>query len=268
MALSDYQVRQFKEQGYTVAPTMFSQPEVSAIRAELDRLRQAGAFLNVATEGDGATQSKAKENLQICPLYKRSDFFRALPFNPKVIETISQLIGDPVVLHLDQVFLKPARHGSGTSWHQDNAYFKIPDPTRGTAMWIAVHDATIANGTLEVIPGLFREKLEHARDPNSNHHIRCWPPEDKAIPIEIPAGGAIFFAYGTPHCTRANQTDHDRAALAYHFLNQDQISAQNRENCIGTVLSGPAADDGEKAHGQRITGTWAAHVDRMLVAPR
>ena len=38
--------------------------------------------------------------------------------------------------------------GIGTNWHQDNAYFKIRDPMRGTAMWIAAHDATIANGTI------------------------------------------------------------------------------------------------------------------------
>ena len=44
---------------------------------------------------------------------------------------------DPVVLHLDQVFLKPGKQGMGTNWHQDNAYFQIEDPLQGTAMWTA-----------------------------------------------------------------------------------------------------------------------------------
>ena len=128
MRITEEQVRQFKNQGYVAVPDFFTGREVLAIVAELDRLRKAGAFRNVSTDGDGETRSKAKENLQICPLYDKSEFFRAPPFQEKVLDTIPRLIGDPVILHLDQVFLKPGRHGAGTSWHQDNAYFKIPDP--------------------------------------------------------------------------------------------------------------------------------------------
>ena len=54
------------------------------------------------------------------------------------------------VRQLDHIFLKPAHTGIGTDWHQDNAYFKISDPTKGTAMWIALHDAHIENGTLHL----------------------------------------------------------------------------------------------------------------------
>src|SRR3954466_2501613 len=78
--LSDAQVKQFKAQGYTTAPTFFSAREVRALRAELNRLRRDGAFRNVATDGDGATHSKQKENLQICPLLHNSELAKALPF--------------------------------------------------------------------------------------------------------------------------------------------------------------------------------------------
>jgi ectoine hydroxylase-related dioxygenase (phytanoyl-CoA dioxygenase family) len=260
MPLTEANVRQFKEQGYTAVPDFFSQTEVLAIRAELDRLRRDGAFHNVSTEGDGKTQSTSKQNLQICPLYNISEFFRALPFQPKVLDAIPRLIGDEVVLHLDQVFLKPARHGSGTSWHQDNAYFQIADPMQGTAMWTAVHDATIANGTIEVIPGDPRTKLEHSRDPMSNHHIRCYPDERKAAPVELPAGGVVFFAYGIPHCTRANNTDADRAGLAYHFLTRSQVGSANGVT-IGTPLTGPTASGGLKEYGVDLRGEWEQLVE-------
>jgi ectoine hydroxylase-related dioxygenase (phytanoyl-CoA dioxygenase family) len=91
----------------------------------------------------------------------------------------------------------------------------------GTAMWTAVHDATVANGTLKVIPDCFRELLEHSRDPYSDHHIRCYPLEARAIDLELPAGGVVFFAYGTPHATGPNTTDHERAGVALHFLRAD-----------------------------------------------
>ncbi|MDE0609598.1 MAG: phytanoyl-CoA dioxygenase family protein [Anaerolineaceae bacterium] len=80
-------------------------------------------------------------------MYPHSRFFCAMPFPDKVAQAIGQLIGDPVILHLDQVFLKPVGHGAGTNWHQDIACFRIPDPLGGTAMWTAMHDATVANKT-------------------------------------------------------------------------------------------------------------------------
>ncbi|MCZ7649230.1 MAG: phytanoyl-CoA dioxygenase family protein [Planctomycetota bacterium] len=266
MGITPAQVARFQGQGYTVLPEFFTAHEIQAFRAELDRLRRAGHFNNVRTEGDGKSVSREKMNLQICPLVHKSTFFRALPFHPRVLETIPQLIGDPAILHLDQVFLKPARHGTGTNWHQDNAYFKIDDPMRGTAMWIAVHDATIANGTLNVIPGAFRENLEHGRDPESNHHIRCYPDESKAVAVEVPAGGAVFFCYGVPHCTRANQTDRDRAGVAYHFLHESCYTDEYRKHHkpLGTYLTGSKSTGGLKEYGVKVAGTWEAECEVAL----
>jgi phytanoyl-CoA hydroxylase len=268
VSLEQSKVDQFKKQGYTVMPELFTPRELQAFRADLERLRREGKFNNVRTEGDSTTVSSSKMNLQICPLLHHSTLSRAVPFHPKVLDAVSKLIGDPVVLHLDQVFLKPARHGTGTNWHQDNAYFHINNPMLGTAMWVAVHDATIANGTLNIIPSLAQEALEHVKDPESNHHIRCYPPEENAIALEVPAGGAVFFCYGVPHCTRANNTDYDRAGMAYHFLHESCCTAEYLQNQrpLGTLLTGPKATGGEKEYGQRIAGTWEQEVEKALSA--
>ncbi len=266
MTLTPEQVSQFHEQGYTAAPALFTPDEARAMKAELLRLQNEGKFRNVSTEGDGKTHSSTRQNLQICPLNPHSDLFRALPFCEKITRAVAQLIGDPLVLHLDQVFLKPARHGSGTNWHQDNAYFGLTDPTKGTAMWIAVDPATVDNGTIHVIPGYASRKLEHQRDPESDHHIRCYPPEELAVPIELPAGGAAFFAYGTPHCTRANNTDRDRAGVAFHFLNGQHLDDEGLDTrtLLGTCLTGDDATGGEREYGERIAGTWPQHVEQTL----
>lgn len=266
MKLSPEQIRHFRDQGYLALPHFWSAREIAAMRAELDRFKEEGLVRNVATDGDGKTHSATKANLQLCPLNNKSDFFRAMAFAPKVIETVSQLIGDPVVHHLDQVFIKPGRHGSGTNWHQDNAYFRIKDPLKGTAMWTAVHDATVANGTIHVIPGSFREEYPHSRDPESDHHIRCFPPEERAVAIELPAGGVLFFAYGVAHCTRANTTDKERAGVALHFINGDADAEASGGFALGTrpYLSGPQSTGGLKECGVKIAGTWDEQVDRVL----
>lgn len=261
------ELRQFREHGYVAVPKFFNTRETAAIRTEVERLKRDGFLRNVVTDGDGKTPSTTLRNLQLCPMYRHSAFFRALPFKPRVIQAVSELIGDPLILHLDQVFLKPGGDGMGTHWHQDNAYFKISDPMKGTAMWIAVHDATIANGTIQVIQDSFQEVYEHSRDPYSDHHIRCYPPEERAVPIELEAGGVLFFCYGTAHCTKANTTDRERAGVAFHFLRadyaQDNLIAPDRD--YRPYLTGPLATGGLTEYGVRVAGTWKQEVERALV---
>lgn len=266
MKFQTQQVEQFQEEGWLGVPEFWSECEIAAMRVELARLQEQGLLRNVTTEGDGATYSQTSANLQLCPMYPHSRFFRAMPFAARVAQAVGQLIGDPVILHLDQVFLKPAGHGAGTNWHQDNAYFRIPDPLLGTAMWTAVHDATVENGTIRVIPGSYRVSYEHSRDPYSDHHIRCYPPEEEAVAIELPAGGVAFFAYGVAHATGANRTARDRAGIAHHFINgaiKDIPWNRNRPS-ENPWLSGPEASGGEREYGERVGGTWEAEVERML----
>ncbi len=266
MVFSAKQKQQFDASGYVVQENFFTPREIEALLAELDRFQREGLVHNVTTEGDGATHSNKAQNLQVIPLYDKSRLYRALPFHPKVVEAITELIGEPAMLHLDQIFLKPAQHGRGTSWHQDNYYFGLEDPTKGIGMWIALHDATEANGTMNLVPGHGTEMLPHRRDPYSDHHSRCDPDEEKAIAVEVAAGGALFFNYAIPHCTRANTTDKDRAGLAIHFLRKDHTP--ENINRVGEhprpLINGPEASGGEREYGRKIAGTWEKEVEHVL----
>lgn len=272
MKLSPAQIEQFRRRGYVAVPGFFNAAETAALQADIARLKRNGFLRNVATDGDGKTTSGTKQNLQLCPANFYSTLIRAVPFAPKVIDAVTRLIGGPdITLHLDQIFLKPGRTGMGTAWHQDNAYFKIPKPLRGTAMWIAIHDATAANGTLRVVPNAWETLLPHERDGNSDHHIKCAPDEAKAETVELKAGGVIFFCYGTPHCTGDNTTDAERAGLAYHFLCHDQTDeAFYTTGRIGNPrprLTGARATGGREEYGSTIAGTWDAEVAQANAKP-
>jgi len=258
--LTDQQLADFRRLGYTTVSDFFAAEEVHALRVELARLIAAGEGRNVHTEGDGATYSAERSNFQICPLSHRSPLIRALPFDEKVVAAIPRLLGCDARLRLDQIFLKPARTGVGTGWHQDNAYFRHAqgqDATRGVGMWIALHDATVANGTMHVIPEAFATVAAHERDGGSDHHVTCAADvdESRAVPIELPAGGVLFFNYGVPHCTKANTSDGDRAGLALHF--EDPALDPD---CGKPVISGPRADGGVAAYGEDQRGQWGRMV--------
>ena len=260
--IQDEQIAHFRREGYTIFPTFFSPPELAAMLVELERLKRKGLGRNVATEGDGKTHSTTKINYQIIPLNDKSTLFRAFPFNAKVVEVVTQLIGTPFVRQLDQIFLKPGRTGAGTSWHTDNAYFQISDPTKGVGMWIALHDANLENGTLHVIPRSHLETFNHERDLGSDHHITFRADDSRAVPIILPAGGAVFFNYGIGHGTKANNTDHERAGLAFHFLNTDFLNGARITDGI-VHITGPDATGGQREYGIRIDCAWAEEVQRV-----
>lgn len=266
LELTQPQLDQYERDGYFAVPHLFTAREVAAMVAELERFKRAGLGRNVATDDDGKTHSRTKINFQIIPLNDKSSLFRALPYHPRVVSIVSQCIGDPFVRYLDQIFLKPGKSGAGTSWHTDNAYFKVSDPTKGVGLWIALHDATLANGTMNMIPGVYQQTFAHERDPGSDHHITFKPDESKAVPIEIAAGGAIFFNYGVPHCTHGNSTDKERAGLAYHFLRTDyipdRIGSGPRKDQIH--VTGPEASGGLNEYGVTVADTWEQEVAQLL----
>lgn len=255
-----HQIHQFQTQGWVAIPDFWDTDEIAAMRAELERFKSEGLLRNVATVGDGVTKSKEKANLQLCPMSPHSTLFRAMPFAPKVKAAITQLIGDEVMVQLDQVFLKPGGLGTGTNWHQDNHYFGLKRPSQGTAIWTAVYDANARNGTMRVIPGVFDQIFEHTRDPESDHHSRCYPDESQQVLVELPAGGVLFFNYGTPHATGPNLTENERAGVALHFLNTNVDFRAGRGIGKLPILSGPAATGGEAEFGTRVEGTWESEV--------
>jgi phytanoyl-CoA hydroxylase len=263
--LNQDQLSHFAATGYCTVRDFFSAREILGMRLELERFQREGKVRNVSTVGDGKTYSQENFNLQICPLSNCSTLFRSLKWHDRVLSSVRQLVGDPVIFRLDQIFLKPAFHGAGTNWHQDNAYWRQPNPERGVGMWVALHDASRENGTMHVIPGSHARLEEHVRDPGSDHHIHApVVPEELAVPIELPAGGVLFFDWGTLHCTRANTTAHARAGLALHFRNGNFINEHFYGDPTIVPLTGEKASDGVAEYGTKVAGTWEHELEQTI----
>ena len=251
------QISQYKEAGYTIVPGFFAARETAALKSEVERWVAAGLPRDVSVP-------EGKRNLQLIPLWPHSRLFRALPFHPRVVAAVSALLGDPVVKILDQMFYKPPGDGMGTNWHTDNAYFRIPRPIRGCALWIAIDDATRENGALKVVPGVHERELPHERDPDSDHHIRTYLDESSAVHCELAAGGVVFFCFGTPHATGPNPTSRARAGVGIHFVNLDHASEEMRSGSRWqhVHLSGEAASGGEREYGETVS--FAAEMERVV----
>jgi ectoine hydroxylase-related dioxygenase (phytanoyl-CoA dioxygenase family) len=79
----------------------------------------------------------------------------------------------PVIEHT-KVLIKAAG-APETPWHQDHAYFNLPEGTPVVGVWIALDDATPENGCMHFIPGGHRE------GPIAHFNRRDWQICDEEI---------------------------------------------------------------------------------------
>jgi ectoine hydroxylase-related dioxygenase (phytanoyl-CoA dioxygenase family) len=248
MGLTVQERREYAEFGYVVVHDCFDADEALAMQLELERMRRDGRMWDV---GQRTVVEGAALNLHLNPS-AHSALFRASAWAPQLTEAASELVGEPLAFQQDQAFYKPPRTGLGTGWHQDNAYFGHADPTRGVGIWIPLHEATIANGTMHVIPGSHRAAIAHAKTAGTYLQHAEAVDEAAAVPIELAVGAALFFNNGVLHCTKDNRSDLPRAAFALHYVNGDHA----RPGTLGeTPRIIPAAGDLRR---------WRSEVERVL----
>eukprot|EP00747_Dinoflagellata_sp_TGD_P058990 gnl/TRDRNA2_/TRDRNA2_151364_c1_seq1.p1 gnl/TRDRNA2_/TRDRNA2_151364_c1~~gnl/TRDRNA2_/TRDRNA2_151364_c1_seq1.p1 ORF type:complete len:335 (-),score=54.67 gnl/TRDRNA2_/TRDRNA2_151364_c1_seq1:135-1139(-) len=276
----------FRREGYLVKHDFFQKQEVEAMRRQLSEIRAAGYT------HDMSTVPNKGHHVHLGSLMDSSRLFRALAWKDEVKAAIETLIGtqnkstaaagkekaEPAfsaVVNAHQYFLKVARTGLGTNWHQDNVYFRVPDPLSGVAMWIAVDDCSLENGTLHVIPGSHLHNnsttLEHKPFAEERGRYTCASQvrEADALPCCTKAGGVVFFCYGCAHCTRDNLSSADRAGVAYHFLTVNQANAKTKgvfgnRNIDEKHSPSPWIDDGQRLYGEIMKGRWAVEVEAAL----
>ena len=72
--------------------------------------------------------------------------------NDIIVEHVSQILGDNVLVWNSSFFIKEANTTSFVSWHQDLHYWGLSDTDEVTA-WVALSPATVASGCMRFIPG-------------------------------------------------------------------------------------------------------------------
>ncbi|BAN04362.1 putative oxygenase [Ilumatobacter coccineus YM16-304] len=118
-----------------------------------------------------------------------------------------QLLGEPVVLYKEKINHK-LPGGAGFAPHQDAAAYRFVG-THLTCM-VAIDDATIDNGCLDVVAGCHHELIVDDGD-------GCLPPSaERALtwqPVEMRAGDVLWFHSRTPHRSGPNTSTSSRRAL-------------------------------------------------------
>ena len=232
--LSTEQIESFNRDGYLVVENVLDQATLDPVRAEYETL------LNGLCDGwgirEGTFQDKVEaayagghEWFQPMDISLPGDRIKAdTPFHfgpavfdmitaPRLLDMVEDLIGPEITSNpIQHVRIKPPErklnpdevrgHIGGTDWHQDRAVaLEEADQTRMVTVWLAVTDATVENGCLQVIPNK-TELLPHC--PQRQTSIADgFIDKNRAVPLPVKSGGAVLFHPMTPHASLPNISD-------------------------------------------------------------
>lgn len=297
--LTTDQIAEFDSKGFLVVEDVLDTPRLDAIRAEYAGLMNR-LYAGWQAEGRVPDGSDLDFWGKLMAAYQAGcDWFQpmdiSLPgdqiyadtpfhFGPAVFEMVTdarlldiveQLIGPEITSNpIQHVRIKPpatalrgdeARaHITATDWHQDRAVaLEEADQTEMVTVWLAITDATVENGCLQVAPGKVGI-LPHC--PKTQTAIADgFVDETRALPLPVKAGGAVIFHPLTPHSSLINRTDGFRWSfdLRFHKTGQDS----GRSHFPEFVARSRAQPQSVLTDWRDWAAMWEAARARLAVAP-
>jgi hypothetical protein len=156
-----------------------------------------------------------------------------------MVETASALLGEPAVLYKEKINYKLAG-GAGYAPHQDAPAYRFVESH--VSCMVAVDDASVDNGCLEVVSGRHHELLP-TDDAGCIAAEVVEQMDWTAVPVQ--AGDTLWFHSRTPHRSGPNPSPVPRRALypTYNAAREGDLrESYYRQKLAELAAAGEAAD--------------------------
>ena len=171
---------------------------------------------------------------QYVNVWKRDPLFERIVRDPRLTSVAQRLLGtDRIRLWHDHIISKPPNESRHFWFHQDFYGWPLATPDL-VSCWIALDDATAANGCMHVIPrshtdqrfGLAawqRDRERKAADPSYRSARDDVQELDASAgtAVELSAGECMFHHCLNFHATPENRTDRQRRAFIVIYMADD-----------------------------------------------
>ena len=208
--LTSDQVAAYERDGFICPVNAFSSAQARGWRDKLEAFERA--------EGQKMTRG---HNFKPHLLFPWVD---EIVHAPEVLDAVEDLIGPDIRLFHLTVWPKDATSGAYVSWHQDATYFAL-EPVCHVTAWVALTDASIAAGCMEVVPGSHKlGQLRHAdmQDPENllSRGQTLAVDVDRSRTAYMPVKAGQFSLHHTHlvHNSRPNRTNDRRIGLGISYI--------------------------------------------------
>jgi ectoine hydroxylase-related dioxygenase (phytanoyl-CoA dioxygenase family) len=221
------EIDRYRSQGWVIPAFRLPTAQVAAMASALDELLSNNPgvrpekLVSAHIEGDNGEGVRG------------SRAFLDLARDPEIVELVSGVLGDDVILWGCHVFCKPAAEGYETPWHQDGHYWPIR-PLANCTVWVALEPSTVENGCLRVIPRSHADKklYDHLHEERSdltlNQRLAGGTfDEADAVDLELQPGQMSLHDIYMIHGAAANRSTRRRTGVALRYMPGTSVFERN-----------------------------------------
>jgi 2-aminoethylphosphonate dioxygenase len=223
------QVAQYQADGFLVVRQLFAPDRIAELAGEAERLRARLDLIdpnNIRCRWqDHVTTGECRFDC-FDPVIDLSAACAQAARDPKLLEIVSGVYGEPAYLFKDKLIFKPAG-ALGYQLHQDYISWKS-FPTSFLTVIVAVDAADAANGATEVFPGYHHRGCLAPRDGNYHQLPDDAVDVSRGVVLELEPGDIAMFSGYTPHRSGPNRSAESRRLL-YLSYNAASDGGDQRE---------------------------------------
>jgi ectoine hydroxylase-related dioxygenase (phytanoyl-CoA dioxygenase family) len=225
--LTDLQVTQYRDRGYTVVENLLTPAQLAELRRVTDEMVAGARGLTASTaiiELEDNHRPDEPRVRRIKNAYHNHPAYEALVKAENVLAPVRQLIGPDIRLHGSKLNIKGARGGAAVEWHQDWAFYPHSNDDV-LAIGIFLDDVGMDNAPIMFVPGSHR-------GPVHDHHsngafvgavdvVAGGIEVGAAVAVTCPAGSMTIHHARLLHGSAVNRSGRQRRLLLYELAAAD-----------------------------------------------
>ncbi len=237
------QIETFRRDGFLIVENVLSQADVERARARFEPLFSGRFETGLMPDEWNWRMGRDKPDLtrQICNAWKSDTAIASVVLREDIGRACSTLRSWPGArINQDNVIWKPPG-SKALGFHQDDSYQGWIVPNEMMTCWITLDDTHPDRGTIEYVRGSHRWPLSppiaefHAPDDplaDMRPAARAAGVEPEIVPIEVPAGSAVFHHGRTWHGSRSNRGEAPRRSVVAHCMSSE---ARFHDTNVGAI---------------------------------
>jgi non-haem Fe2+, alpha-ketoglutarate-dependent halogenase len=224
--LTQEQIAFYEENGYVGPLDLCSESEMARMRNWIDDTGFLDGPSPIYGPGPGGQRMLRdwhlvyREMLELCT-------------HPALVASMSALFGPDLVLWRSQFQYKDAGQGP-VAWHQDLGFpghqlRPALNPAKNISAWIAIDEATLANGCVRLVPGTQKRHLDRRMSQAQSgeglfgrrYRVEYVVNTREAVALVMRPGQFFLFSESLLHGSTANPTDKRRLGLSIRVTTPD-----------------------------------------------